>query len=88
MADAFGAFGFNRQIWKGVRKEWGVTSPSPEATGLLERALLYREFVAEQEEIQRHKWLESEKAAQDIGFEHALVSWVVHHRAQWRKARR
>jgi hypothetical protein len=62
------------------------SSPVP---GLqMERNSLYREFVAEREEIQRHKWLESEKAGRDIGFEAALVSWIVHHRAQWRRERR
>jgi hypothetical protein len=55
---------------------------------LLERSALYREFLAEREEILRHKWLESEKAGRDIGFEAALVSWVMHHRARWRKERR
>lgn len=54
---------------------------------LLQRSSLYREFLAEREEILKHKWLESEKAGRDIGFENALISWVVHHRAQWRKTR-
>jgi hypothetical protein len=54
---------------------------------LLERSRLFREFQAEREEIHRHKWLESEKAGRDIGFESALVSWIVNHRAQWKKTR-
>ena len=49
---------------------------------------LYREFLAEREEILRHKWLESEKAGHDIGFERALLDWIVKHRSNWRKARR
>ena len=53
----------------------------------VERSALYREFAAERAELLKHKWLESEKAGHDIGFETALVSWVVHHRAQWRRAR-
>ncbi len=65
-----------------------MTSMSQEATGLLERSSLYLEFLAERQEILRHKWLESEKAGRDIGFEQALVSWVVHHRQQWRRERR
>ena len=51
----------------------------------MERSALYRESVAERAELLKHKWLESEKAGHDIGFEAALVSWVVHHRAQWRR---
>jgi hypothetical protein len=54
---------------------------------LLKRSSLYREFLAEREEILRHKWLESEKAGCDIGFEHALTDWIVKHRSQWRRTR-
>jgi hypothetical protein len=49
---------------------------------------LYREFLAEREEILRHKWLESEKLGQDIGFEKALLDWVTNHRAEWRERRK
>ena len=66
----------------------GVTQTSPGDRNLLERSTLYREFLAEREAILRHKWLESEKSGRDIGFENALVNWVVHHRARWRKERR
>jgi hypothetical protein len=55
---------------------------------LLERSSFYREFLAERDEILKHKWIESEKAGRDIGFECALVSWLVHHCTQWRRARR
>lgn len=58
-----------------------------ESGSLLEHSLFYREFLAEQKEILRHKWFESEKAGRDIGFENALVSWVIHHRGRWRKER-
>lgn len=47
---------------------------------------LYRAFCAEKAEILRHKWIESEKAGRDIGFEVALISWIGHHRAAWRRA--
>jgi hypothetical protein len=54
---------------------------------LLKNSSLYREFLAEKEEILKHKWLESEKAGHDIGFERAMIDWVVKHRANWRKSR-
>ncbi len=54
---------------------------------LLKNSSLYREFQAEREEILRHKWIESEKAGYDIGFEHALTDWIVRHRSKWRKSR-
>lgn len=49
---------------------------------------LYREFLAEREEILRHKWIESEKAGTDIGFERALLDWIRKHRDEWRSSRR
>jgi hypothetical protein len=54
----------------------------------MQRTLLFREWQAEREEILRLKWYESEKAGCDIGFDNALVSWSVHHRAQWLRERR
>jgi hypothetical protein len=53
----------------------------------LKDSLLYREFLAEREEILRHKWIESEKAGHDIGFEKALLDWIVRHRSSWRAQR-
>jgi len=58
------------------------------ALPMMERSSLYRKFIAEREKILRHKWLESEKAGTDIGFEAALVNWVVDNRARWRQNRR
>jgi hypothetical protein len=60
---------------------------SSAASDLLKNSTLYREFQAEREEILRHKWIESEKAGHDIGFERALTDWIIKHRASWRKAR-
>ena len=54
---------------------------------LLKNSSLYREFLAEREEILRHKWLESEKAGIDVGFEEALTGWMGKHRSRWRKRR-
>jgi hypothetical protein len=49
----------------------------------LERTTLYQEFLAQREEILRHKWIESEKAGRDIGFDKALMDWVSKHRSGW-----
>lgn len=54
---------------------------------LSQGSTVYREFHVELEEINRHKWIESEKAGYDIGFERALMDWVMHHRAGWLKYR-
>jgi hypothetical protein len=60
---------------------------SSSANDLLKNSSLYREFQAEREEILRHKWIESEKAGRDIGFEQALTDWIIKHRSIWRKNR-
>jgi hypothetical protein len=54
---------------------------------LLRNSTLYKEFQAEREEIMKHKWIESEKAGYDIGFERALTDWIIKHRSKWRKSR-
>ncbi len=67
----------------------------PEMPSLEERqsqfvknSVLYKEFLAERAEILKHKWIESEKAGKDIGFEKALLDWIVKHRSNWRERRR
>ncbi len=54
---------------------------------LVKESLLYKEFLAEREEILRHKWIESEKAGHDVGFEKALLDWIVKYRSSWREKR-
>lgn len=62
-------------------------SPVQSSGDLVRNSSLYREFQAEREEILKHKWIESEKAGYDIGFERALTDWIVNHRAKWRRTR-
>lgn len=63
-----------------------MSQESPDRS-FFENSALYREFLAEREEILKHKWIESEKAGHDIGFEKALLDWIVKHRAEWRLKR-
>ena len=58
-----------------------------ETDSFVKNSALYREFLAEREEILKHKWIESEKAGRDVGFEKALLDWIVKHRASWRRHR-
>jgi len=64
-----------------------MSSASEANTVLVKESLLYKEFLAEREEILRHKWIESEKAGCDVGFEKALLDWIVKHRTHWREQR-
>jgi len=59
-----------------------------DSKAMVMNSALYREFLAEREEILKHKWIESEKLGHDIGFERALLDWIVKHRSNWRKARK
>jgi len=63
------------------------TKESVSAGDLLKNSSLYREFQSEREESLKHKWIESEKAGCDIGFEKALTDWIINHRSKWRKSR-
>lgn len=65
-----------------------MSSPKPEVVfDLVKNSSLYREYLAEREEILRHKWIESEKAGRDIGFERALLDWIIKFRSEWRNLR-
>ncbi|MBJ7325963.1 MAG: hypothetical protein JHC52_01305 [Chthoniobacterales bacterium] len=64
-----------------------MDTPFDDGVSLVRNSMLYREFVAEREEILRHKWIESEKLGHDIGFEKALLDWVMRHRGGWRTNR-
>lgn len=69
-----------------------MSSSSPKVPGtsgeFVKQSSLYQEFLAEREEILRHKWLESERLGYDIGFERALLDWIRKHRDGWRAHRR
>ena len=58
-----------------------------ETSQFVQNSVLYKEFLAEREEILKHKWIESEKAGTDIGFERALLDWIIKHRSNWRQKR-
>ena len=60
----------------------------PSSRDFVKQSSLYQEFLAEREEILRHKWLESERLGHDIGFERALLDWIRKYRENWRSARR
>lgn len=65
-----------------------MPSAQEDGSQFAKNSVLYKEFLAEREEILKHKWIESEKAGSDIGFEKALLDWIVKHRSNWRAKRR
>ena len=62
-------------------------TPNGAGENFAENSSLYQEFLAEREEILKHKWIESEKEGKDIGFERALLDWIRNHRENWHKSR-
>ena len=65
-----------------------MPSSEEDHSRFVRNSVLYKEFLAERAEILKHKWIESEKAGRDIGFEKALLDWIVKHRSNWRDRRR
>ena len=63
-----------------------ATLPRKLVQAVAAQSSLYREVVAEREEIMRHKWLLSERAGCDVGYARAMFDWIAHHRAGWRKS--
>lgn len=45
---------------------------------------IYQFFLAMRAEIDKHKWIESEKAGRDVGLEFAMIDWALKHRSGWK----
>ncbi len=45
----------------------------------------YKKYLKIRDEILKHKWIESEKAMKDIGFEQALIDWINKHHPTWKR---
>jgi hypothetical protein len=71
-----------------MKKEEDMSPSEADQARFVKESALYKEFLAERAEILKHKWIESEKAGKDIGFERALLDWIVKHRSNWRDRRR
>jgi hypothetical protein len=70
-----------------MKKSPAMATSQGEQSQFVKNSVLYKEFLAEREEILKHKWIESEKAGADIGFEKALLDWIVKYRSSWRNKR-
>jgi hypothetical protein len=71
-----------------MKEKREMPSSQDDQSQFVKNSVLYKEFLAERAEILKHKWIESEKAGKDIGFEKALLDWIVKHRSNWRERRR
>lgn len=71
---------------KKVSRLSGKKIPESLTRLIARQSILFRETLAEREEILRHKWLLSERAGRDVGFDTAAYDWISHHRKAWRDA--
>jgi len=46
-------------------------------TFLIENTLLYKKYHEEREHILRNKWYMSERKGIDVGYEKALLDWII-----------
>ncbi len=46
---------------------------------------IYQFLLAMRSEIDKHKWIESEKAGHDIGLELAMIDWVMKYKSGWKQ---
>lgn len=44
---------------------------------LVANSLLYKKHKEEMEHIQKNKWYMSERAGKDVGYERALLDWIL-----------
>ena len=66
-----------------------MTEAMPEnPDDFIKESKLYKLMKDEASEIDRLKWLESEKAGFDIGREKAFYTWVMNHKKHWEQFRR
>jgi hypothetical protein len=46
-------------------------------TLLIEDTLLYKKYMEEREHILKNKWYMSERSGRDVGYERALLNWLI-----------
>lgn len=49
----------------------------------IKKTSIYAEYLALREEVNKHKWYESERAGRDIGFAQALIDWTIRFKSKW-----
>jgi len=54
----------------------------------VKQSAIYKEYLAMREEIDKHKWYESERAGRDVGFTRALFDWTFRFKSKWLKERK
>ena len=51
--------------------------PGEDNVAWVKKTLIYRRWEAMRRDILLHKWYESEKAGYDIGWDRAVIDWMI-----------
>jgi hypothetical protein len=43
----------------------------------IENSLIYKKYKEEREHVERNKWYMSERKGHDVGYEKALLDWLI-----------
>ena len=54
----------------------------------VKQSAIYKEYLAMREEIDKHKWYESERRGYDVAFALALFDWTMKFKSKWLKERK
>ena len=54
----------------------------------VKQSAIYKEYLAMREEIDKHKWYESERVGYDVGFVWALIDWTIKFKTKWLQSRK
>jgi hypothetical protein len=54
----------------------------------VKQSAIYKEYLAMREEIEKHKWYESERRGYDVGFTWALFDWTLKFKSRWIQERK
>ncbi len=54
----------------------------------VKQSAIYKEYLAMREEIDKHKWYESERRGYDVGFTWALFDWTFKFKTEWLRDRK
>jgi hypothetical protein len=54
----------------------------------VKQSAIFKEYLAMREEIDKHKWYESERQGKDVGFTYALFDWTMKFKSKWLKERK
>ena len=72
--------------WDSYVDSLGVHCKSDELPTWMKQTRLVRDWQAIRHEVETHKWLESERAGRDVGWDRAYTDWMIRYRGEFFRA--